>query len=367
MALFPSHLQPPTLKTVVFCRDPFDRLARLIRGRHGGAAVVSDRNVMGLYGGGLASALRRAGLPHLLLTFEPGDAHKTRRTKELIEDAMVRGGTGRDWAVVALGGGVTGDLAGFVAGTFMRGVEWFYLPTSLLAMVDASIGGKTSVNTSDGKNLVGLFHRPRAVLICTDFLRTLPGVGWRDATAEIIKHAAACDRRYFALLEKVLPLGPGTGRDALRRVIRRSVEIKAAVVDRDEREGGPRSILNFGHTVGHAVEAASGCRIAHGRAVAIGMVAEARISVRAGLLPAGECRRIEELVRSAGFTLPRRGPSPRAILRSMQVDKKRSGGAVRFVLLRSIGKPAVSRAAFTRSVPPAIVTDVVRGLTGTGR
>jgi len=367
MTLFPSHPQPPTLKTVVFCRNPFDRLARLLKGRCRGVAVVSDRNVMGLYGGGLASALRRAGLQPLLLTFEPGDAHKTRRTKELIEDAMVRGGAGRDWAVVALGGGVTGDLAGFVAGTYMRGVEWLYVPTSLLAMVDASIGGKTSVNATGGKNLVGLFHRPRAVLVCTDFLRTLPGAGWRDATAEIIKHAAACDRRYFELLEKVLPLGPGTGRDALRKVIRRSVEIKAAVVDRDERELGPRSILNFGHTVGHAVEAASGYRITHGRAVAIGMVAEARISARAGLLPAGDCRRIEELVRSAGFSLPRHGPPPRAIMRSMQADKKRTGGAVRFVLLRSIGKPAASGASFTRSVPPAIVMDVVRGLAGTGR
>jgi len=307
MALFPSHTQPPTMKTVVFCRDPFDRLARLIGGRRRGVAVVSDRNVMGLYGGGLASALRRAGLPHLLLTFEPGDAHKTRRTKEIIEDAMVGGGAGRDWAVVALGGGVTGDLAGFVAGTFMRGVEWFYVPTSLLAMVDASIGGKTSVNTAGGKNLVGLFHRPRAVLICTDFLRTLPGGAWRDATAEIIKHAAACDRRYFELLEKVLPLGPGTGRDALRGVIRRSVEIKAAVVDRDERELGPRSILNFGHTVGHAVEAVSGFGLKHGQAVAIGMMAAAKISARMGLLDASEVVRLEKLILAAG---PPSSPHP---------------------------------------------------------
>ncbi len=213
----------PSRTTLVFWPDPFVEAGRALLSRGlQGAAVISDRRVARLYGGGLASALEKTGMPHLLLTFPPGDAHKTRGTKQVIEDAMVRGGAGRDWAVLALGGGVTGDLAGFVAATYMRGIPWLNIPTSLLAMVDASIGGKTSVNTQAGKNLVGAFHRPEAVLISERFLETLPAAGWLDASAEIVKHAAVLDAGYFSLLERHLPLHAGTARDTLRRIIRRS-------------------------------------------------------------------------------------------------------------------------------------------------
>jgi len=340
---------------ILFTPSPFDLLARRVRGRFWGLVVVSDSRVARLHGRTLISRLAAARMPHVLFAFQPGDRSKTRRTKERLEDAMVRAGAARDWAVVALGGGVTGDLAGFAAGTYMRGIPWFNIPTTLLAMVDASLGGKTSVNTPAGKNLVGLFHQPEAVLVHAGFLRSLPRPRWLDGTSEIIKHAAVLDRTLFEVLERALPLHASTSSRLLDRIIERSVRIKARIVTADEREQGRRSLLNFGHTIGHGLERAAGYRISHGRAVALGMVVEARISTLTGRLPPADCARLVRLVQRAGFSLPRRPLPAGAVLEALRVDKKKRSGSVRFVLLRRIGSAALSRGACTHEVDPALV------------
>jgi 3-dehydroquinate synthase len=358
---------PPPAATLVFWDDPFAEAARALRGGglHG-AAVISDRRVAKLYGAGLAAALKKTRMPHLLLTFPPGDARKTRGTKQRIEDAMVRGGAGRDWAVMALGGGVTGDLAGFVAATYMRGITWFNIPTSLLAMVDASIGGKTSVNTPAGKNLVGAFHQPEAVFISDRFLETLPAAGWLDGTAEIVKHAAVMDAGFFTLLEGNLPLHAGMKRETLRRIIRRSAQIKLGIVEKDEREASIRSALNFGHTVGHALEALSGYRISHGAAVAEGMLVEAALSTRLGLLPTRGLKRLRGLLRSAGFRPRGRPLQAGRLMRLMETDKKKLSGRIRFVLLEDIGRVAAARGRFTIEVPARIVEEVLGSVAAEG-
>ncbi|MFH1438629.1 MAG: 3-dehydroquinate synthase [Pseudomonadota bacterium] len=344
---------------IAFCSNPFEQCASRIRKQFFGAAVISDRNVAALYGGQLADRLTAKGVPNFIETFPPGDRSKSRETKRKIEDTMISRGVGRDWAVVALGGGVTGDLAGFVAATYMRGIAWLNVPASLLAMVDASIGGKTSVNTMAGKNLVGAFHQPEAVYFSIDLLKTLPGPGWLDGSAEIIKHAVITDRSYFELLEKNMPVTAGSGGRTLTRIIRRSVEIKSDIVERDEKENNLRSILNFGHTIGHAVEAAAGYRLPHGTCVALGMVMEAQISNRLGLLAPGRCERIEALLLKAGFRLPRKKIQASSILKAMQVDKKKKEGGVRMVLLRDIGEIATRGGQFSRRVPAETIKDVV--------
>ena len=344
---------------IVFCSNPFELCASRIKRQFFGAVVISDRNVAGLYGGKLTDCLTKKGIPNFMATFPPGDRSKSRETKRKIEDTMISRGAGRDWAVVALGGGVTGDLAGFTAATYMRGIAWLNVPTSLLAMVDASIGGKTSVNTRAGKNLVGAFHQPSAVYFTIDLLKTLPGPGWLEGSAEIIKHAVITDRAYFELLEKAMPLAAGSGGRTLTRIIRRSVEIKFDIIKKDEKENNLRSILNFGHTIGHAVEAAAGYKLPHGTCVALGMVMEARISNRLGLLAPGRCERIETLVLKAGFRLPRERIQVSRIFKAMQVDKKKKAGVVRMVLLRDIGDIATRGGQFSRQVPADIIKDVV--------
>ncbi len=344
---------------IVFCSNPFELCASRIKRQFFGAAVISDRNVAGLYGGRLTDCLVKKGIPNFIATFAPGDGSKSRETKRKIEDTMISRGAGRDWAVVALGGGVTGDLAGFTAATYMRGIAWLNVPTSLLAMVDASIGGKTSVNTRAGKNLVGAFHQPEAVYFSIDLLKTLSGPCWQDGSAEIIKHAVITDRSYFELLEKTMPITAGTGGRMLPRIIRRSVEIKYDIVEKDEKENNLRSILNFGHTIGHAVEAAAGYKLPHGTCVALGMVMEAQISSRLGLLASDRCERIEALLLKAGFRLPREKIQVSRVLKAMQLDKKKKAGSVRMVLLRDIGEVATRGGQFTRQVPAETIKDVV--------
>lgn len=357
-----KHLaRAPSSFDIVLCTNPFQRLARAVKGMYHGVAVIADRNVSRIYGRRLTGALTKNAVPHLLVTFPPGDRHKSRETKEKIEDTLVRRGTGRDWAVVALGGGVTGDLAGFIAATYMRGIDWFNIPTSLLAMVDASIGGKTSVNTPSGKNLIGAFHQPRTIFISSGVLETLPAPRWLDGAAEIIKHAAACDGKYFRLLEDSMPLRHGMKRSSLEKIIRRSVEIKSGIVVKDEKEKGLRSILNFGHTVGHAIEAVSAYSVSHGTAVAMGMIAEARISSLLRLLHPAQCEKIEKMVRSAGFRFPSCLPAAGRILRAMQVDKKKKSGNVRLVLLEAIGRAAVRGGQVTHEVPTEIIREALGG------
>jgi 3-dehydroquinate synthase len=301
-------------------------------------ALIADDRVAGLYGERLADALRAAGAPVELLTFPAGESQKSRESWAALSDAMFAAGLGRDSAVLALGGGVTGDLAGFVAATYMRGLPVVQIPTTLLAMIDSSVGGKTGVDTPAGKNLIGAFLQPRLVVADTAVLRTLPDTELRAGLAEAIKHGAIADREYFDWIGGSLGAIMACDPDSMARLVLRSVEIKAEVVGRDEREAGPRKTLNFGHTVGHAVEALSGFRLLHGEAIAIGMMVECAIGEALGVTAAGSGEALGDLLERAG--LPTRVPADFAaarVLAGTRSDKKARQGRVEYSLIERIG------------------------------
>lgn len=305
-------------------------------------AVVSDDRVAPLYAERVVGALEADGRRADLHVFPAGEASKTRREWMRLTDRLLESGLGRDGGVVAVGGGVTGDLAGFVAATYMRGLPVVQVPTSVVAMVDSAVGGKTGVDTAHGKNLVGAFHPPRLVLVDPEVIGTLAREERAQGWAEAIKHGAIADRSYLEGLgsraEGLLDGEPG----AVEWAVTRSIEIKTEVVGGDEREAGLREILNFGHTLGHALEAASDYRLAHGSAVALGMILEARVGEALGITAADVAPRLVEALER--FGLPTRldgsgsGDAPLApwLLR----DKKARRGRVRVVLLARLGEVA---------------------------
>jgi 3-dehydroquinate synthase len=302
------------------------------------AMVVSVPAVSRRHGGAVMRSLREAGVKAKRFDVPDGDRSKNLRQVGRLYEAFLDAGADRSTVVVALGGGVVGDLAGFVAATLLRGLPFVQVPTTVLAMVDASVGGKTGVNLPRGKNLVGAFHQPKLVWIDAALLRTLPPRQRAAGTAEVVKHAAIRDARLFARLERDIERFLALEPEVLVPLLERNCEIKAEVVSRDERETGLRMLLNFGHTLGHAIEALSGYRrILHGEAVSMGMVFAARRSEELGFAPEGTVARLAQLlVRAALPTeLP---PFPRrAYLGAMGVDKKKREGEIRFVVLRGIG------------------------------
>jgi 3-dehydroquinate synthase len=313
--------------------------SRLNLGRR--CAVISDSHVAGRFGKPALDSLRAAGFEPSLTKVTAGEASKNLRTFHALCDQLARRRLERQSFVIALGGGVVGDLAGFVAAAYLRGIAFIQVPTTLLAQVDSSVGGKVGVNLSAGKNLVGAFHQPRLVLCDLDTLGTLPAREFRAGLAEVIKYGIIYDRRLFMRLEREMPAILERRPDTLASVIARCCQIKAEVVTQDETESGLRSILNFGHTIGHAIEAVSGYgRYLHGEAISIGQVAAARLStIRCGL-PGREADRIEALFKRAG--LPTRwsaGPRDHArLFAAMKLDKKVRAGELRFVLAEKIGK-----------------------------
>lgn len=317
-------------------------LARLVQ-RHCPArryAVISDAHVVELYGRTVLQALKDGGLDAELLHFAAGEWNKTRDAWASLSDRMLESRFGRDAAILALGGGVVGDVAGFVAATYYRGIPFAQLPTTLLAMIDSSIGGKTGVDTPYGKNLLGAFHQPRVVIADLDTLATLPAPQLAAGMAEAIKHGVIADGDYCAALERDHDAitGKEPDRTALERLVSRSVEIKAAVVASDERDNGRRALLNFGHTIGHAVEATNGYTMLHGEAVAIGMALEAALAERVGIAEPGTGAGIERLLRR--FDLPTALPGGLQrddLIAAMHHDKKRRGDDLHFALPRRIG------------------------------
>ena len=304
-------------------------------------AVITDRNVARHYARDAVSRLEAAGFEPVLITVPAGESSKRLSTVARCYDAMARHRLERKSFVVALGGGVVGDLAGFVAATYLRGVAFVQVPTTLLAQVDSSVGGKTGVNLAAGKNLVGAFHQPRLVLCDLDTFNTLPPREYRSGLAEIIKYGVISDPELFERLERELPALLGRNRRVLTAMVARSCEIKARVVGRDETEGGLRAILNFGHTVGHAIEAVSRYgHYLHGEAIAIGQVAAARLSARLLGLPAADAERLTRLLERAGLpvTLKWDLRRRRQLLRAMRLDKKVSAGEIHFVLAHRIGQ-----------------------------
>jgi 3-dehydroquinate synthase len=354
---------------IVVDSGALDRLTALVR-EHARAhryAVVTDENVAPHYLGRVRDALASVGGADRVheVVIPSGERHKTREQWASITDALLALGCGRDTVVVALGGGVVGDLAGFVAATYMRGVPVVQIPTTLLAMVDASVGGKTAVDTPAGKNTVGAFHPPALVIIDPCTLASLPARELRAGLAEVIKHGVIADRDELnraASLGSALASAEATTADRkLDSLIARSVRIKAAVVAADERELGLRKVLNFGHTVGHGVEAASDYTLLHGEAVAIGMVAESRLAERAAIAETGTATAIERAVSAAG--LPTRlppGTEPIRVLELMQSDKKRRQGALEYALPLRIGAMAGESSGWAIPIPNAQVETVLR-------
>ena len=299
--------------------------------------LVSDAVVGGLYRERLLANLGSKATSYVELP--AGEAHKSVATMQLILDALVAVGAARDTTVVALGGGVVGDISGFAAACYMRGVRFIQVPTTLLAQVDSSVGGKTGVNHPQGKNLIGAFHQPQVVMIDTGTLSTLPDRELRAGLAEVIKYGAICDRDFFAWLESNLDALLSKDATALAYAISRSCELKAAVVADDEREKGRRAILNFGHTFGHAIEHCQGYgEWLHGEAVAAGMVLAAELSG----LDEESTERLRNLIDRAG--LPVAAPSISAAdwMRTMGADKKVEQQQMRFVLLRGLGDAFVT-------------------------
>ncbi len=315
-------------------------------------AVITDSNVQPLYGSRLKSQFDPNTID--ILTIPPGETSKTREMWSTLTDRMLISGFGRDSAIVALGGGVVGDLAGFVAATFMRGIPVVQIPTTLLAMIDASIGGKTGIDTPAGKNLVGAFHQPAGVLVDPQVLDTLPLREFRAGIAEVIKYGVIADEAYFAEVAKALPelvSAKERNSDRLRSVIVRSIEIKTDVVSRDERENDLRKILNFGHTIGHAVEVISGYSLLHGETVAIGMALESTVAERIGVAQPGTAAEVIRVLELAGLptTLPR-GFQLDAVLEAMRSDKKRRLGRMMFSFPLRIGAMAGNDTGWTIAV-----------------
>lgn len=307
----------------------------------GRCAIITDSNVAPYYARRAHAALAAAGFEPALLTVPAGEKAKKLDTVQDCYDQLAAKRLERNSFIVALGGGVVGDLAGFVAATYLRGIPFVQVPTTLLSQVDSSVGGKVGVNLTAGKNLVGAFYQPKLVLADLDTLESLPAREFRSGLAEVIKYGIIYDAPLFSRLERAMPKLLKRDSATLAAVIARCCEIKAEVVGQDETEGGLRAILNFGHTVGHALEAISHYgQYLHGEAISIGQVAAAHLSAKAmGLSPA-EAQRISELLKQAGLPIGvKLTPKQRQqLLAAMKLDKKVSAGEVKFVLARQIGK-----------------------------
>jgi 3-dehydroquinate synthase len=318
------------------------------------AVVVSNTTVAPLYAEALMRTLRARHRRVELIVLPDGEAHKDWATLNLIFDGLLRLGADRKTVLYALGGGVVGDMTGFAAAAFMRGVPFVQVPTTLLAQVDSSVGGKTGINHPLGKNMIGAFHQPVAVVADLDVLATLPPRELRAGLAEVIKYGPIADADFLAWTETQVDALLARDPAAVTHAVRRSCEIKAQVVGRDERESGLRAILNFGHTFGHAVEAGLGYgEWLHGEAVGCGMVMAAALSAKLGLLAQADAERIARLIQRAG--LPVRGPAfgaPRW-LELMRLDKKAEDGEIRFVLLDRLGH------ALVRAAPDTAVRAVI--------
>lgn len=320
-------------------------------------ALVTDRTVESLYAARAQTSLARCA-PTRVICLSAGEEHKQWSSVERVIDGMAQSRIDRGSLVVALGGGVVGDIAGFAASIFMRGVRYVQVPTTLLAQVDSSVGGKTGVNHAEGKNLIGAFHQPSTVIIDIDTLKTLPPREISAGLAEVLKHGLLGDADYFTQVANAIDSLRAGDTAVLTQAVARSCEIKASIVGRDERESGERALLNLGHTFGHAVEAMTGySRWLHGEAVGFGLVLAADLSRSLELLHDSDVNRITDAVARAGLPTRIEGLSASEAIEYMRGDKKAQAGEIRFVVLEKIGKASV------RTVPMPVV---MRTLTAHG-
>ncbi|MGD0280222.1 MAG: 3-dehydroquinate synthase [Smithella sp.] len=338
-------------------KDIFDRMLLLIAKNYKARryVVVTDNCVGGLYGQKLLAGLKDIGLNASLIEFPAGEASKNINTVLNIAGELMESGADRETCLIALGGGVVGDITGFVASIFMRSVPYIQIPTTLVAQVDSSIGGKTGVDLPHGKNLLGTFYQPCAVFANLNFLETLPEKEFNNGLAEIIKYGIIDDEKMFRVLECNMDAIKSKDLKLLLNLVESCCRIKKSIVEIDEKEQGLRRILNFGHTVGHALETISQYAITHGEGVALGVIAAARISEKTGYLKSDENKRIEALVSEAGLPIkiPKSLDSDK-IIAALRMDKKKKGDIVNFVLLKKIGMPFIDG-----NIDPKLIAAVI--------
>ncbi|HVO67856.1 MAG TPA: 3-dehydroquinate synthase [Syntrophales bacterium] len=321
--------------------------------------VITDSHVSSLHGGPLLERLRGMKLPADMIEFPAGEDSKNIGSALTIVEKLLRLGADRKSALLALGGGVVGDMTGFIASTFMRSVPYIQIPTTLMAQVDSSIGGKTAIDLPEGKNLLGTFYQPKSVFIDVKFLDTIPDVEFNNGLVEVIKYGIIDDTVFFHFLEENMTAIKKRDRSVLEKIVENSCRIKKGIVEIDERENGLRRVLNFGHTIGHAIEAESGYTISHGAAVSLGIVAAVRISEKLYDLPREDRERIEHLLGKTGLPcLIPRTITADGILSRLKSDKKKEGDVIRFVLLKKMGMPFVNG-----GVPEAILRETMEDLT----
>ena len=318
--------------------------------------IITDNNIKKLYGDDLAKLLIKHGCNVLLLSFAPGEKSKNSLIKQKLEKKMFINQFDKNTLCLALGGGVVGDLTGFIAATYMRGIPYIQIPTSLLAMVDSSIGGKTGINTSDGKNLIGSFWQPKAVVVDLNCLKTLPQRHLVNGLIEIIKVFLIDDEKYFLYFQKNINKIKMGDEVVLNNLILRAIKIKARLVSQDEKENNQRKMLNFGHTIGHALEKISAYKMLHGEAVAFGILVESRISNLLGILNDEDYAGVVDMMFLLGFSFEKlRKINVNKVIQATQLDKKIKQGEVQYVLLKKIGQVHESKGAFVHPVVDDIV------------
>lgn len=301
-------------------------------------AIITDSTVKKLYGGKLLWNLKKEGFKAELFVFPEGEKSKTFSTMELLANQMVEKGVDRDSCIIALGGGVVGDVAGFLASIFMRGIPVIQIPTTLLAMIDSSIGGKTGVNLKSGKNLIGTFYQPEKIFIDPFYLKTLPLKHLRNGLAEAIKYGVISSPTLFKFIEKNLGKILKLDLRIIEKLIAKCVKIKLKIVEKDEKEKGPRQILNYGHTFGHAVEKMSNYTLLHGFAISLGMVLANQKAVEKGLLKKADAYRIKNLLKKANLPVY---TMHKPTLKNIASDKKKHGKTLNFILPKKIGEAII--------------------------
>lgn len=329
--------QPPLyFKSNLLDSQSFITFLRKHKGR---CALIADEKIGSLYGKSFVTFMTKQGLECPLITFPGGEQSKTRETKESLEDQLLAHQLGRDTLLIVMGGGVTTDIGGFVAATYLRKVPFLSIPTSLLAMVDASLGGKVGVNVKEAKNIIGTFYSPLAIFIDLSFLATLPNSEILCGSAEIIKAALIGDKRLFKTLYNKCELWKKREKPLLKKVVRQSIAIKRKIIKSDPEEKGKRRILNFGHTIGHAIETLEDYRLPHGEAIAIGIIVESLIAHKLKALDASDFNAIYQLIQKMGFSLKlSKKVTSIAMQEAMIRDKKTKNKTPRFVILNGIGK-----------------------------
>ncbi|MBF0313389.1 MAG: 3-dehydroquinate synthase [Oligoflexia bacterium] len=324
-------------------------------------AIITNDTILSLYAEPFYRLLKSAKIAAELFSFPPGEQYKNRHTKEMIEDQMFFKAFGKDSVVVAMGGGVVTDIAGYVAATFCRGVPLVMIPTSLLAMVDASIGGKNGVDTPSGKNLIGTIYQPQKIIIDPKFLKSLPVAEFKNGIVEMIKHGAVLDADYFGFMEKNVENILRQDQKVVEQAIQESVRIKTAVVKEDEREKAKRHLLNFGHTYAHAMETLSNYSMGHGEAVAQGMLVESYMGMLLGKFPQSDFERLKKIV--ADYAIPLYFPNgidAKKIQACMVYDKKALKNTPRFVLLKTIGEAYDFQGRYCEYIDESIITKAIQ-------